>query len=141
MTFLFWSRKVNNLKKLSFFIIFLWCIAQGFAFAIHYHFNLPLEGNSIANNQLQFKVANKIYSLLSEKYPLCNDFAIADTQILHYPYDVKTKSGKYTDGYWKELWTCNVCENKIQIPITFYIKKSKTIFVLENEKDLKNKFD
>lgn len=126
------------MKKLLFVIFFVWCISQGFTFAIHYHFKLPLEGNSVANNQLQFNATNKIYSLVSKKYPTCNDFSITDTQILHYPYNSKTKDGKYTDGYWKELWTCNVCENKIQIPITFYIKKSKTTFVLENEKDLKN---
>lgn len=91
----------------------------------------PLEGNSIASDSLQKTVLSEIYPIVLKKSPNCTHFQISDTQLLHYPYDVKKKNGKYISGYWKELWTVNYCDKKMQIPITFTIKKNKTYYNVE----------
>lgn len=93
-----------------------------------YKMNVPLEGTSIATDTMQFDIVNDIYKKLSKKYPLCYEYTIDNTQIVHFPYDVKKKKDKYVAGYWKELWTANACDTKVQIPITFYITKKKTIY-------------
>lgn len=97
-----------------------------------YKLNVPLQGTSIATDELQFQIANDIYKKLSKKYPLCYDYKIQDTQIVHFPYDVKKKKDKYIAGYWKEIWTADVCNTKIQIPLTFYITKKKTLYRFDN---------
>ena len=97
-----------------------------------YKMNVPVEGTSIATDSMQFDIINDIYKKLSKKYPLCYDYKIQDTQIVHFPYDVKKKKDKYVAGYWKELWTADVCNTKIQIPLTFYITKKKTLYRFDN---------
>ena len=97
----------------------------------YYDMSTPVEGESIANDALQFNVIEKIYTTLSPYNPTCSDFKIKNTQILHYPYDVKKKNNKYIKGYWKELWTIDVCGKSTQIPITFYIDKKKTTFNID----------
>lgn len=92
----------------------------------------PVEGNSIANDTLQYEVVKKIYENLSVKIPTCSDFNIKTTQVLHYPYDVKKKNNKYISGYWKELWTVDTCKKYTQIPVTFYIHRKNTTFVIDN---------
>ena len=98
----------------------------------YYDMSTPVEGESIANNTLQFEVMKKIYQTVSLNTPACSDFTIKNTQLIHYPYDVKKKDNKFIKGYWKELWSVNACGNIKQIPINFYIKKNKTIFYIDN---------
>ncbi len=93
--------------------------------------NFPLSGESIANNTLQFYVVKDLYSILSKKYPVCSDYKVVNTQIIHYPYDVKKKNNKYIDGYWQELWTVNCCGKLLQIPVTFHINKKETVFEID----------
>ena len=97
----------------------------------YYDMSTPVEGESIANNTLQKKVIGKIYKEISPQMLTCSNFSIENTQILHYPYDVKKKNNKYIKGYWKELWTLDVCGKSTQIPITFYIDKKKTTFNID----------
>ena len=93
-----------------------------------YNMSVPAEGDSIADNELQSDVMKKLYKSFSLKNPSCLDFSIKDTVLLHEPYDVKKKNGKYIEGYWEELWTINICGKNKQVPVTFYIKKGKTLF-------------
>ncbi len=109
-------------------IIFLSLNVVALAYNHGYNMNVPLEGTSIATDAMQFDIVNDIYKKLSKKYPLCYEYSIDDTQIVHFPYDVKKKKDRYVAGYWKELWTANACDTKVQIPITFYITKKKTIY-------------
>ncbi len=101
--------------------------------------NFPLEGNSIANNTLQYYVVKDIYKLTSKLNPMCSNHEITNTQVVHYPYDVKKKNNKYVKGYWKELWTVNSCGKKVQIPVSFYINNKSTTYILEDSflKDFK----
>ncbi len=96
-----------------------------------FDFNFPLPGNSIANDALQYNVLKKVYLMSEKDYPLCSDYKVTDTQLIHGPYDVVKKNDKYIKGYWKEIWTFDACSQKFQIPLTFYIKKSGTIFAIE----------
>lgn len=97
----------------------------------YYDMTTPVEGSSIANDVLQFNVIEKIYQTLSPKLPTCSDYKIKNTQVLHYPYDVKKKKNKYVEGYWKELWTVDACGQYKQLPVTFYIKKNYTNFEID----------
>ncbi len=117
------------IKNIFISILFIIFTYQG-AFA-QYNMSTPLEGESIANDTLQFIVVKDIYKQIQTKYPACFDYKVTDTQIIHYPYDVKKKKGEYVKGYWKELWTINCCNNKVQIPITFFIHKNKTTYNME----------
>ncbi len=96
-----------------------------------YDMNTPVEGDSIANDTLQFNVINQLYKKLSVLNSTCYDYSIKNTQLLHYPYDVKKKNNKYVKGYWKELWTVDICGSYVQIPITFYINEKETEFKID----------
>lgn len=115
------------MKKFFLLIMFLF-ITAGLSFARGYDFNFPLPGESIANDSLQYNVVKEIYSDAAKKYPACLDYNVINTQIVHYPYDVKKKKGKFISGYWKEIWSVKACDSVIQVPLTFYIKKKKTIY-------------
>lgn len=112
-------------------LVFTFFIAHGAAFAKGYNMSFPLPGDSIANDSLQFKVLKDIYPLMTEKNSFCFDHKVSNTQILHYPYDVVKKDNKYIKGYWKELWTIDSCGEKTQIPVTFYIHKKNTSYIIE----------
>lgn len=101
------------------------------SYARGFDFNLPLHGDSIASDKLQFKILKKIYKNAAQNYPACTNFNISDTQIVHYPYDVVKKDGKFISGYWKEIWTVDACDTFYQIPLTFYIRKKGTDFVID----------
>ena len=102
-------------------------------YAKGYDMKIPVEGNSIANDAMQFNVMNDIYKDLSTKNPSCFDFSIINTQIIHYPYDVKIKNGNYIKGHWKELWTINVCNKKIQVPISYEINNKSATYKIEKD--------
>lgn len=118
------------MKKLTLLLITLTILSSN-AFAQNYDFNFPLIGESIANDKLQYDVVKKIYRDTAKIYPACTSFKVKNTQIVHYPYDVEKKKGKYVSGYWKELWSIKACDKTIQIPITFYINKKKTTFIYD----------
>ena len=102
------------------FISFIFLIGQcNYA---HFDMSTPVEGTSIASDDLQFKVVEDMYKIVYPLAPSCTDYCIKDTQVIHFPYDVKKKKGKYVKGYWKELWSVDYCGKILQIPVTFYIK-------------------
>lgn len=115
----------NIILTLFAFIIGITAYARG------YDFNFPLPGNSIANDVLQYNVLKKVYFDSIKDYPLCSDFKVTDTQLIHPPYDVVKKKDKYIKGYWKEIWTFDACSDKFQVPLIFYIKKSGTEFYID----------
>lgn len=98
-----------------------------------YDMSLPLEGQSIANDSLQYEVLNVIYPITAKLNPLCTEHKVTNTQVIHYPYNVKKKNKKFISGYWKELWSVNYCGETVQIPVTFEIKKNKTLFHIEKD--------
>ncbi len=112
---------------IAFFVVLTGMSVQARGF----DFNFPLPGNSIANNALQYNVLKKVYFNSTKEYPLCSDFKVTDTQLIQEPYDVVKKNDKYIKGYWKEIWTFDACEQKFQVPLTFYINKSGTDFIIE----------
>ena len=80
--------------KRIFFLLIIFFISALTANA-HYNMTTPVEGESIANNELQFLVIKKSYELLAQKTLTCSDYFVNNTQVLHYPYDVKkNKQGK-----------------------------------------------
>lgn len=99
----------------------------------YFDMSTPVEGNSIVTNDMQFEIVNDLYKILSNKTPSCTDYSIKNTQVLHFPYDVKKKNGKYISGYWEELWSVNSCDTVYQVPIKFYIKKNKTIYHIDKK--------
>ncbi len=105
-------------KLLLLLICIFVSVIQTFAY---YDLTTPVDGKSIADDNLQFKVMKSLYKIYAEEYPACSDYSIKNTQIIHYPYDVKKRKNKYIAGYWKEMWTLNVCGTPMQIPVTFYI--------------------
>lgn len=119
-----------NIKNL-FLIVFCLIVTASISYARGFDLNFPLNGNSIASDKLQFKIVKKIYRNAAQNYPACTNFSIKDTQIVHYPYDVVKKDGKFVSGYWKEIWTVNACEEYYQVPLTFYIKKNGTDFLID----------
>lgn len=112
---------------LGIFLLFISAIQV----SAYYDMSTPVEGNSIANDELQYEVIKKIYETISIKIPTCSNFNIKTTQVLHYPYDAKKKNNEYVSGYWKELWTIDTCNKYTQIPVTFHIHKNKTTFVID----------
>ena len=107
-----------KLRLILFFTAVIYTIIPAFA---RYDMTMPVEGKTIADEELQFQVTKKLYKITAHEYPACSDYSIKNTQIIHYPYDVKKKKNKYISGYWKEMWTVNVCDSSVQIPVTFYI--------------------
>ncbi len=118
-----------KLKKICLSVITVFFSSLGVN--AHYNMNTPVEGASIANDILQFNVMKRIYENLSVKNPSCYAYSIKNTQVLHYPYDVKKKNNKYVKGYWQELWTVDVCGSYMQIPVLFYINGDKTDFKID----------
>lgn len=107
---------------------FIFCIAPSLAY---YDMTIPVEGKTIADDTLQFQVVKKLYKIFSKEYPACTDYSIKNTQIIHYPYDAKKRKNKYVSGYWKEMWTVNVCSSPMQIPITFYINSRGASYFID----------
>ncbi len=101
-----------------------------------YDMSVPVEGESIANDVLQFNVVKELYKKLSVLNPVCYNFSIKNTQLIHYPYDVKKKNNKYISGYWKELWTVDICGSNLQFPITFYINDKAADFKIDENSPL-----
>lgn len=116
------------MRKFLFLILFLFVGQSSFAY---FDMSTPVEGNSIATDDLQYKVLEDMYELVYPLNPICTHYKVKNTQIIHYPYDVKKKKGKYVKGYWKELWSIDYCGSSVQIPITFYIKKKKTTYFID----------
>ncbi len=116
-----------------FLTIFTYAIIAAGVYANGYDMKLPVEGSSIANDTLQFNVMQDIYKRLSKKNPACFNYSITDTQIVQYPYDVKIKDGNYIKGYWKELWTIDVCSKKVQVPVSYSIKSNSTAYKVETK--------
>ncbi len=117
--------------KKFFILLFLFIIGSSTVYARGFDMNFPLSGESIANDTLQFYVVKDLYSILSKNYPVCSNYKVVNTQIVHYPYDVKKKNNKYIDGYWQELWTVSCCGKLIQIPVTFHINKKETKYEID----------
>lgn len=118
------------MKKI--YIIFLIILFSAGDVKAYYDMSVPVEGKTIANEALQFKVKKHLYEKISPKNPTCSDFIIETTELLHYPYDLKkNKRGEYIKGYWQELWTVKYCGKKQQIPVSFNIKKRGTEFSIE----------
>lgn len=111
------------------FILLIFLIGQC-SFA-HFDMSTPVEGSSIASDDLQFEVLEDIYEIVYPLEPTCTDYFIKDTQVVHFPYDVKKKKGKYVKGYWKELWSVDYCGSVIQVPVTFFIKGKKTRYNID----------
>lgn len=120
------------MRKIVFISILLVSFFFSKGVASSYDMSLPLEGNSIANDSLQFIVLKELYPITSKLNPLCIKHKVTNTQIVHYPYDVKKKNGKYVKGYWKELWTVDYCGQKVQVPVTFQINKNSTDFEIDD---------
>lgn len=119
------------MKKL-FFILFSLLIVSPLAYAgNHFDMSLPVEGDTIANESLQFEVLKKLYPVTSKLNPVCFNHKVINTQVVHFPYDVVKKDNKYISGYWKELWTVNCCGEKVQVPIIFKIGRRSTTFLIE----------
>ncbi len=97
----------------------------------YYDLTIPVDGNTIADDKLQFLVIKDLYKIYAKEYPSCSDYSIKNTQIIHYPYDVKKRKNKYISGYWKEMWTVSVCDRPNQIPITFYINSRGASFYID----------
>lgn len=114
------------------YIILLLFFFSSLSAGAYYNMSTPVEGDSIANDTLQFEVIKKMYEVLSPKVPTCFDFSIKNTQVMHLPYDVKKKKGKIVKGYWKELWTVDCCGISKQVPVTFYITPSKTEYKIDD---------
>ncbi len=115
-----------------FWYLFVFFSAASVAIAAGYDMKLPVEGNSIANDSLQFNVMKDIYRELALKNPYCFDYSVSNTQIVQYPYDVKKKDDKYIKGFWKELWTIDVCSAKIQVPVSYSINNGSAAYKIEN---------
>lgn len=123
--------RINFLKKFP--LIYLLCslfLLPAVA-VVRYNLSLPLKGDSITTNELQYKISTELFSSASKMYPSCTDFEISDTQMIYYPKDVKKKNGKIIKGHWNELWTLRACDTKIQIPVTFYVNRTKTNYIFE----------
>ena len=120
------------MRKIFYISILLISLFLTKANANSYDMSLPLEGNSIANDSLQFLVLKELYPITSKLNPLCINHKVTNTQIIHYPYDVKKKNNKYVKGYWKELWTVNYCGQKVQVPVTFQINNNSTDFEIDD---------
>lgn len=116
------------MKKILFVLILF--IVGNHSFA-HFDMSTPVEGSSIASDDLQFVVVEDLYKTVYPLAPSCTDYCIKDTQVIHFPYDTKKKNGKFVKGYWKELWSVDYCGNVIQIPITFFIKGKKTKYNID----------
>ena len=112
------------LLLISIFLIGKCCFA-------HFDMNTPVEGSSIASDDLQFEVVEDMYKFVYPLAPSCTDYRIKNTQVIHFPYDVKKKNGKYIKGYWKELWSVDYCGNVLQFPVTFNIKGKKTTYNID----------
>lgn len=98
---------------------------------VSYDFTLPLKGNSIASDDVQYKVSSELFSSASVMYPTCTSFKVANTKVIYYPKNVKRKNGKIIKADWSELWTLQSCDIKVQVPVTFYINKTKTNYIFE----------
>lgn len=96
-----------------------------------YDISTPLKGQSIASDSLQKKVLKDVYLLVSKHNSLCTNLKVIDTQLLHFPQNIKIKDGKYVKGNWKELWTVDYCSEKMQIPVTFYINNKDTYYNID----------
>lgn len=119
------------MKKFLMILILSLLVKLSAIASVDYDFTLPLKGNSIVSNDIQYKVSSELFSSASLMYPTCTSFKISDTKVIYYPKNVKKKNGKIIKGNWNELWTLQSCDTKVQVPITFYINRTKTNYVFE----------
>lgn len=119
------------MNKLRVYILFF-AIALSFNKVYSYFdVTLPVHGDTIANNTLQYQIVNDLFAISTKTHSACTLHKISNTQIVHFPYDVVIKKNKMVKGYWKEMWTVDSCGNKKQFPVNFTIKKNKVIYNID----------
>lgn len=85
----------------------------GAAFAYSYDTNIPVPGNSIADEKLQQEAMFTVYMYTHRvATPDCQAFAITDTNV----------SKAKVDNKWQEIWTVNACTKTAKIPVNFELK-------------------
>ena len=91
-------------------------------FAYSYDTNLPLPGNSLADENLQKKTLFTAYSFAHRvAAPDCKEFAIVDTNV----------SSPKEDNKWEEVWTIKACSKTADVPITFISKESGSSYAID----------
>ena len=91
-------------------------------YAYNYDTNLPLAGNSIADETLQKNTLFTAYSFAHRvAKPDCKEFSIIDTNV----------STPKENNKWEEIWTIKACSKTADVPITFTIKDSGTTYAID----------
>ncbi len=118
------------MKKLILAIIFVFCGTC--SFALNFDMNLPVAGKTIANEKLQAKVLLDIYKIVMKKHAACDDFSILNSSVIQSPTNIFKSNGNFINADWKEYWRVKACNYTEQIPVSFYIRNKKAIYVIEN---------
>ena len=91
-------------------------------YAYNYDTNLPLPGNSIADQKLQENTLFTAYMFAHRVAPAnCKDFAIIDTNV----------SEEKVDNKWQEIWTIKACSKTAFVPIDFTLKESGAVYAID----------
>ena len=91
-------------------------------YAYNYDTNLPLPGNSIADQKLQENTLFTAYMFAHRVAPAnCKDFAIIDTNV----------SEEKVDNKWQDIWTIKACSKTAFVPIDFTLKESGAVYAID----------
>lgn len=92
------------------------------AYAYNYDTNLPLKGESLANQKLQEDTLFTAYMFAHRiAKPDCQNFAIVDTKV-SVPVD---------NNKWQEVWTIKACTKTAKVPINFQLTETGAIYAVD----------
>ena len=91
-------------------------------YAYNYDTNLPLPGNSIADQKLQENTLFTAYMFAHRvATPDCKSFAITDTAV----------SQEKVDNKWQEIWTIKACSKTALVPINFSLENDNPVYAID----------
>ena len=91
-------------------------------------FNVPLPGESMADQKLQYDTLSNVYIVAGAKVQNCGNMSVIDTKVTKSLSGVKYNGSKPIAGNWEEVWTVNACSQKLDIPISFSLDETGASF-------------
>ena len=117
-------------KKLLIAIIGITFAIVNYAFAKSYNTNVPLPGESVANQKLQYDTLMSVYMAVGTQVANCENMKVVNTKVTKQPYNLKYRGQQVVGGLWEELWSVNACSKIYDVPIKFILDETGASYVI-----------
>lgn len=127
-------KKISLLLSIIIFTIITFTYAQS---EPNYNIKIPLKGESIASQRLQYDTLPGVISVASVYNKNCKSYSIPYTKLDFGIKEGVVKNNKYVEGYWQETWTVNRCSMKVDIPVMFVLDGKGGAYYIVHDEDVR----